>query len=68
MNGGNTGVYGKNSASSTTNPHENSSTTGVYHSKGNVSSELLERCEFMWFEEISSISPDHGLSLKTKTV
>ncbi len=55
MNGGNTGVFKKNSASSTTHPHENSSATGVYHSKGNVSYEFREWRtgvpEFMWLEK-----------------
>ncbi len=37
MNGGNTGIFKKNSVSSTTHPHENSGSTGVYHSKGNIS-------------------------------
>ncbi len=33
MNGGNTTIFKKNSVSSTTHPHENSGTTGVYHNK-----------------------------------
>ncbi len=43
MNGGNTGVFKKNSVSSTIHSHENSGTTGVYHSKGNISYELCEQ-------------------------
>ncbi len=33
MNGGNTGVFKKNSVCSSTHPHENSSTTSVYIEK-----------------------------------
>ncbi len=33
VNGGNTGVFKKNSVSSTTHPHENSDATGVYTAK-----------------------------------
>ncbi len=42
MNGGNTGIFNKNSVSST-HPHENSGATGVYHNKGKLSYEFHER-------------------------
>ncbi len=37
MNCGNTGIFKKNSVSSTTHLHENGGTTGVYHSKEGIS-------------------------------
>ncbi len=42
MNGGNTGVFKKNSVCSSTHPHENSGATSVYR-KGNISDEFRER-------------------------
>ncbi len=41
MNGGNTGVFKKNSVCSSTHPHENSGATSVYR-KGNISDEFRE--------------------------
>ncbi len=41
MNGGNTGIFRKNNVSNT-HPHKSSSTTSVYHSKGNISCEFRE--------------------------
>ncbi len=43
MNGGNNGVFKKNSVCSSTHLHENSDATGVYQSKGNISDEFRER-------------------------
>ncbi len=43
MNGGNNGVFKKNSVCSSTHPHENSDAAGVYQSKGNISDEVRER-------------------------
>ncbi len=42
MNGGNTGIFKKNSVCSSTHPQENSGSTSVYR-KGNISDEFRER-------------------------
>ncbi len=72
MNGGNTGVFKKNSVSSTTHPHENSGATGVYIAKAtyqmNPVSGGWERRSLWRREELSSINSAHSLSWKTKTV
>ncbi len=65
MSGGNTGVFKKNSVSSTTHPHENSGATGVYIAKATYSNSVSggrERRRLWRIEEISSLNSDHGLS------
>ncbi len=42
LNGGDTGIFKKNSVCSSTHPHENSGTTSVYIEKDNISDELCE--------------------------
>ncbi len=54
MNGGNTGVFKKNSVCSSTHPHENSSATGVYIEKATYQMNSVSRgreCRSLWLIE-----------------
>ncbi len=66
MNGGNTGVFKKNSVCSSTDPHENSSTTSVYIEKAtyqmNSVSGGQERQGLWMIESFSSINSAHSSS------
>ncbi len=54
MNGGNTGVFKKNSVCSSTHPHENSGITSVYIEKTTYQMNSVSRgreCQSLWLTE-----------------